>query len=59
MEENLEEVKKESSNPITDLSYSPDGRFIAGVGGRRITIWERLSGKRIKTFLSKDNLISV
>jgi WD40 repeat protein len=48
-----------SSRGITAMAYSPDGRFIAGVQGSRIIIWERNSGKKFRSFNSHSNLISI
>jgi WD40 repeat protein len=46
---------------VTALSYSNDGKYLFGVFGNRISIWDAHSGKKLRTFLatSKAALVSV
>lgn len=48
-----------TGHAITAISYSPDGKFVAGVKGNRIIIWERNSGKMFRSFISHNNLICI
>src|SRR5262249_29903565 len=35
---------------FTQVTFSPDGKYLAGVAGKVIIIWETASGKEIATF---------
>ncbi len=64
MEDNINDdiTKNDSLNSgesIKAISYSPDGKFIAGVQGNKIIIWERSSGKRFRSFISQNKLACI
>lgn len=43
------------NNPVSTLSYSPDGKYLIGVLGNRISMWDARSGKKLRTFLAHSN----
>lgn len=49
------------NNTVTALSFSNDGKYLLGVFGNRITMWDAHSGKKLRTFLStsKSSLVSI
>lgn len=45
-------------NSVTAIAFSPDGRSIAGVNGKRILLWDVRSGKLIRVITAGRDMVS-
>ncbi|CAN5132206.1 hypothetical protein BH11PLA2_BH11PLA2_41920 [soil metagenome] len=46
----MSEFSESHTNAVTDLDFSPDGRFLVSAAGRDIYLWDVATGKKLYTF---------